>query len=74
MDTRRDKTTFDAADFVSEVAVRGALSRRSETHPVPADAAGSAAQAAGTRRLRRWSVAELVAQAVPRAPAGGVAH
>jgi hypothetical protein len=24
--------------------------------------------------LRRWSVAELIARAVPRPPAGGVAH
>jgi hypothetical protein len=25
-------------------------------------------------KLRRWSVAELIARAVPRPPAGGVAH
>jgi hypothetical protein len=33
-----------------------------------------AARADAPRRLRRWSVAELIAAAVPRAPAGDGAH
>lgn len=74
MNIQPDKTTFAPGNFISEDAVRDALQRRSQTDPAPAEGAVPAEQAAGTRRLRRWSVAELIAQAVLRGPAGGVAH
>jgi hypothetical protein len=55
---------FHAGDFISETAVRGELDGRSRTLcPAPR-----------SRRLRRWSVAELMARAVLRPPARDVAH
>lgn len=53
-----------AGGFISETAVRGELDGPSRTLcPAPR-----------SRRLRRWSVAELIARAVVRPPARDVAH
>lgn len=68
MSNDRNQTTFRARVFVSEDAVRGALKRRRRGRPT------NNAPAAGRTQLRRWSVAELIARAIPRPPAGGVAH
>ena len=65
-----DHTTSGAGAFTSEHAVRRALERRprgqASDHPET--------PVAGPTKLRRWSVAELLARAVPRPPASGVAH
>jgi hypothetical protein len=68
MSNDRNQTTFRAGAFLSEDAVRGALERRRRDRPA------NNAPASGRTQLRRWSVAELIARAVPRPPAGGVAH
>ncbi len=74
--------------FVTEDAVRGAMSRRWRTRarsagaarPARSGAVGPGAADRATRRanrsvaLRRWSVAELIANGVARPPAGGTAH
>jgi hypothetical protein len=75
------RTEFPAGDFISENAVRTAFGRRRPTSPttparamtgVPkhSSAAGedASASADGRRRLRRWSVAELIARAVAPPP------
>ena len=72
------RTDFPAGDFISENAVRAVFSRRrptSPTTPAHTDNALSAhspensSQWAGRARpLRRWSVAELIARAVPAPP------
>lgn len=80
-------TAFAAEDFISENAVRNALERQARSLPAStADggdglstelrtAAGDPSpRASRPRRLRRWSVAELIAGAVARPPTGGVAH
>ncbi len=86
MNKELDNTAFLAGDFISENAVRGALERRPRTLPTRVAEAGdrqstdlSAVEDASprtsrARRLRRWSVAELIARAVARSPTGGVAH
>ena len=68
MSNDRSQTTVRAGAFLSEDAVRGALDRRRRDRPT------DDAPAAGPTQLRRWSVAELIARAVPRPPTGGVAH
>ena len=68
MSNDRNQTTFKSGAFVSEHAVRGTLDRRRRSGPT------NTAPATGRSQLRRWSVAELIARATPRPPAGGVAH
>ena len=68
MSNDRSQRNFRAGAFISEDPVRSALERRPRRHPT------NDVPAAGTTQLRRWSVAELIARAVPRPPAGGVAH
>ena len=68
MSNDRSQTTYGAGAFISEDAVRGALERRRRGRPT------NDAPAARPTRLRRWSVAELIARAVPRPPTGGVAQ
>ncbi len=72
------RTDFPAGNFISENAVRavfGGRPRRSPTAPTHTGDAvvahpleGSSGAGSGTRRLRRWSVAELIARAVPSPP------
>lgn len=63
------KNTTSGAGTFSD-AVRGALKRRPGAGP-----SDRAERAAGApTKLRRWSVAELIAQATPRPPVGGGAH
>ena len=65
-----EHTISEAGTFISEDAVRGALKRGAQSRR-----SGRAATPAGGRtKLRRWSVADLIARAVPRPPAGGVAN
>jgi hypothetical protein len=72
------KTEFPAGDFISENAVRavfggrrppsrsrGAYTGHAVTAHSPEDSSGPAG---GARRLRRWSVAELIARAVAPPP------
>ena len=74
-------TEFLAGDFISENAVRAAFGRRRSTSPatpahavnvVPAySSAGgedTPGPTGGARRLRRWSVAVLIARAVAPPP------
>ena len=79
MSTKPTSTEFPAGDFISENAVRAVFGRRRPTSPTTsaramngphASAAGgdTSASAGSTRRLRRWSVAELIARAVPPPP------
>ena len=51
-------------------AVRAAPNRRAAGRP----ADRSETPAGAPAKLRGWSVAELIARAVPRPPAGGLAH
>ncbi len=87
MNNEGENTTFLAGDFNSENAVRGALQRRPRdlptrtddtrrSHPTdrPAGADDAPAPRSRSGRLRRWSVAELIAGAVTRPPTGGIAH
>ncbi len=87
MNKEPENITFLAGDFISETAVRGALQRRPRTlptrtddprrtHPTNRPSRTDDASAGGSRsrRLRRWSVAELIAGAVARPPTGGMAH
>lgn len=81
MNSEAPQTALPGEDFSSNDAARGALHRRAGNRrtdapdharsdtPVPADDAS--ARAKRPRRLRRWSVAELVARAVaqPRSAA-----
>jgi hypothetical protein len=75
------RTEFPAGDFISENAVRAVFGRRRPTSPttsartgngVPARSPGTGGDgsgpAGGARRLRRWSVAELIARAVAPPP------
>ena len=72
------RTDFPAGDFISENAVRAVFGRRRATSPSPPAHADKAAAArshedasavtGGQRRLRRWSVAELIARAVAPPP------
>lgn len=74
------KIDFPAGDFISENAVRAVFGRRRPTPPITparavngtpehASAAGlDTSAASGARRLRRWSVAELLARAVAPPP------
>jgi hypothetical protein len=73
------KTEFPAGDFISENAVRAVFggrrppsrSRAAYTgHAVtaPHSPEDSSGPAGGARRLRRWSVAELIARAVAPPP------
>jgi hypothetical protein len=67
MNNDRSHATFRAGG-AHEGAVRGAPERRRRgrtTNTTPA---------ANPAPLRRWSVAELVARAVPRPPTGDLAH
>jgi hypothetical protein len=68
MSNDRNETAFGAGAFISGDAVRGALERRRRDRPT------DNAPAARRTQLRRWSVAELIARAVPRPPPDGVAH
>jgi hypothetical protein len=60
-------TPFASSGFVREEAVRRALTRRRRARATTTTANRPAA-------LRRWSVAELIANGVPRPPAGQTAH
>jgi len=72
------RTDIPAGDFISENAVRAAFGRRRPTSPTtPANGVPTHSRATGeepsgpvgaTRRLRRWSVAELIARAVAPPP------
>jgi hypothetical protein len=67
------RTDFPAGDFISESAVRAVFGRRRRGSQTTAEHTGEAVQAhspehtsspaGGERRLRRWSVAELIARA-----------
>jgi hypothetical protein len=59
-------TTFRPGDFISERATRGVLNR---WRPSTTDEARSSDEARRPARLRRWSVADLIAQAAARPPA-----
>jgi hypothetical protein len=86
--TQSKRAASRRGDFISEDAVRGALSRRRRIRQAgPADAVDSAgrtvtvataaaAQSPSARRagpLRRWSVAELMARAAAR-PVDGMSR
>ena len=72
------KTAFPAGDFISENAVRAVFGGRRSPSPSPTAYTGdavpthspedSSGPASGARRLRRWSVAELIARAVAPPP------
>ena len=72
------RTEFPAGYFISENAVRAVFARRRPTPPttpahtdnaVPADSPeDTSRRAGGTRRLRRWSVAELIARSISPPP------
>jgi hypothetical protein len=64
MNTKLITPEFHAGDFISETAVRGEFDGRS----------GAVRPAARRQRLRRWSVAELMARAVARPGARDAAH
>jgi hypothetical protein len=68
MSNDRSHATFQAGGVVPEGAVRGALEPRRRGRQT------NATPAAHPTPLRRWSVAELIARAVPRPPTGDVAH
>ena len=81
MSNEPTSTEFPAGDFISENAVRAAFGRRRSTSPtspahavngVPAhssaDGEDTPGPTGGARRLRRWSVAELIARAVVSRP------
>jgi hypothetical protein len=73
--TEPTRTHFVAGDFVSENAVRGGIGRRrrrgnpstppTESVRRPITGAQTAPPTAESPVLRRWSVAELIARAVP---------
>ena len=75
------RTDFRAGDFISENAVRAVFGRRRPTSPTTPTHTGNgvpthsratgeepSGPAGGTRRLRRWSVAELIARAAAPPP------
>ena len=75
------RTEFPTGDFISENAVRPGFGLRQRTsrtptahavNGVPAQSAARGEEASGPasggRRLRRWSVAELIARAVTPPP------
>jgi hypothetical protein len=67
----RSETTTPTREAISEPAVRDALGRhRRSTREEPK----TGAQRTGNRRLRRWSVAELIAAAAVRPPAARLGH
>ena len=81
MSNEPTRTDIPAGDFISESAVRAVFGRRRAASPTaPAHAVHGAparSSAAGddapspagaARRLRRWSVAELIARAVAPPP------
>jgi len=78
MSKEPSKIDFPAGDFISDRAVRAVFGRRRATSPIVPSHSDSAVgrhssettpTPAGTaRRLRRWSVAELIARAVAPPP------
>ena len=64
MSKQSKKTTLRARDSISERATRGVLNQRRTS---TADDARGSDQARRPARLRRWSVADLIAQAAARA-------
>ena len=78
MSNEPTRTDLPTGDFISENAVRAVLARRRSNspttpgptgHAVPADPAeGTARPPGATRRLRRWSVAELIARSIAPPP------
>jgi hypothetical protein len=83
MNKELDNTALGAGDSISENADRGALDRRARILPTDPTVASDGRpielptpdeDARRSRRHRRWSVAELIARAGARPPAGGVAH
>ena len=75
------RTDLRAGDFISENAVRAVFGRRRPTSPTTPTHTGNgvpthsratgeepSGPAGGTRRLRRWSVAELIARAAAPPP------
>ena len=81
MRTEPTRTEFRGGDFISENAVRAVIGRgrpTSRTSPpravkaVPAHVSAAGTDTSGPagrgRRLRRWSVAELIARAVAPPP------
>jgi hypothetical protein len=67
----RSQTTTPTREAISEPADRDAFGRRRRS---AREAPKTGGQRAGARRLRRWSVAELIAAAAVRPPAGSVGH
>ena len=68
MSNDRNQTSFRAGASVAENDSRSALEQRDRGR------ASNDARAGGPTQLRRWSVAELIAGAVARPQAGGIAH
>ncbi len=68
MSEQSKKTTFRPGDFFSDRATRGVLNQR---RTPTADDARASDEARRPARLRRWSVADLIAQAAARPPAPG---
>lgn len=78
MSKESTRTDFPAGDFISEGAVRAVFGRRRGSSPTTAAHIGNAVPAHSPedtsgpadreRRLRRWSVAELIARAVAPTP------
>jgi hypothetical protein len=66
MSKQSKKTWFRPGDFISERATRGVLNQRRTS---TADDARASDEARRPARLRRWSVADLIAQAAARPPA-----
>lgn len=67
----RSQTTTATREAISEPAVRDAFGRHRRS---AREAPKTGAQRAGNRRLRRWSVAELIAAAAVRPQAGRLGH
>jgi hypothetical protein len=65
MSTQSTKTRFRLGDFISERATRRVLNPGRTSTP---DEVRSADQARRPASLRRWSVADLIAQAAARPP------
>jgi hypothetical protein len=81
MSKETTRTNFPAGDFISENAVPAVSGPRRPTPPTararadngvpphsPAAGEETSSAASGARRLRRWSVAELIARALAPPP------
>ncbi len=85
MNNEFDKTASPGGDFISKTAAGAPVEQPPRTAPADATSPGRATElptdadhpslgVSGSRRLRRWSVAELLAQAVARPASSGLAH